>query len=346
MLPWSKAAFRTRARGENEVPRGLFGLEEDDETEGQETGEGDPEAEGDGEAEDDLADVDPELRARFERVATQRTAQVQDRLNVVREKARERGVAITDDGDLALLDAQRLAGWVPTQPQQQAQAQTAAAAAPAAETDDEIPDPSLDPTGFQRWFAREQQRAIEAATKPILEQLRQTNYAVANREAVAATERAARVVEEYGLGEIARHPAFAEVFQKTLLQTAGQADWNDDETLGRVALMIVPDLKKIPARPTNARATSDFPQRGNDGRWTKSRDFGRSAVSRGMIANAGPSQGSQKRGGEPQYDEIDKITAERLGCSLEEARALKDPSGDAYTAIQAKKAGAAGRPRR
>lgn len=270
-------------------------------------------ADAEGEAEDE-EELDEETRAVVEKHAARARDEVETR---VRAALQEQGFDLAADGTPVIRDAQKASGFVGVRPAPPAASQPAASAPVAsdAEPDEEMPDP-YDTEQFQRYLKRRDESVAQRATAAALEEFKRLSQPTSNLTldiaAREATERAKRLLPEYGLQRLVEHPQFDEEYRRLLLSVDPQF-WSEDEALATYGSMLIPKLhqKGQPSRDESGRFTSDAAVR--------------AAAHREMQQPNQFADGSRGvPGSQPTLEE--RALAEQLGHSVGVVRALSGRS--------------------
>jgi hypothetical protein len=300
-----------------------LGPDRDTEVEDEETLDDGPEGEAGEAGDDELADFDDEAREHVTTLKAQWQQQAREEaVAAARQQAQARGFDFGQDGSLLLADPTKLHGWLP--------AATPAAPnplpvpePPAALDLTNVPDPTLYPEDYRRWLNAYVAQEITTATQGHVQQARKTTEIVQQMAAQSATQRAVNKLTELGWGHLAQHPQFVNKFTEALFNV-DMGYWQDDTSLARIALSVAPDLGPMqpPAPSRRPKATAADP----------------AAVAQNLASQAGAFVPSRP-GGAPTPEvasDVDRAYAKALGFTVAQVKALKDPTGESYSALKEK----------
>jgi len=296
----------------------------------------DEQPEGDVAEDEQFANLDDDTRGLLDKAAEHAMGQ---QAEAVRTTLQAQGLDLAADGTVVIRDPKRFSEFAAplaganaprdmgSDPAQRSEA-TASQVPPV---EDERPDPNYDLEAFLKWKDRQDEKRIQAAIKQVTEQQQSVAQQVYSREAGFAVAQAKELLPQYGLAALAEHPDFEEKFRGALREV-DPLFWSDSNNLARIGASLITEL---PAQQNAPRDAS--------GRFTAANPLTavKQQLNRGALAQTGPvSDGGRTGRGEPVTDE-ERIWAQRVGCTIEELRALGDETGQAYR--QAREKAKAGR---
>lgn len=241
-LPWQKATE------EETVPDEETPFTWEDEEDGEAGGEPAPEP-----PEDPLASLDENARRLYDEGVARA---VQAERARIAGHARNRGFALTDDGDLAVADYNKVGGWLPVGRREEV---PAAPVAPQAEAPDPMPDLFEDQAGWMAWNERQTQRRIEQATASLRAETERLQGLTAAPYQDSAIERAKTAAQGNPyLAAAFEHPDFAELFHDALTGATPEQLRNPRflaSATGVAAANLDPTRVPAPARDDQGRFT-------------------------------------------------------------------------------------------
>lgn len=244
-----------------------------------------------------------------------RAEAAQSRTSEIDQTLSQYGLAIAANGQIQIRDAHRASSFFAPQASPSPKAQTA-----AEPEEEELPDPLTDPAGYQKAVQRAFRAELTKATAPLIEQNQRLERLLSSGRSADAAQRVKPMLEEVGYGELADVPGFAGMYREALSQLAPE-QLDDPDTLVRMALMLIPDVKRA-----NGGKLPRAGARDGQGRFAAAK----SNAARTIAGQAAP---SREAGRAPKADSgsrQEQEMAQALGLSVEEVRALRDPSGQAY----------------
>jgi hypothetical protein len=251
----------------------------------------------------------------------------------MRAAIQRHGLGVDDGGNVlvqnrALADGLLQAQGGPVQQQ---------AATPEEDEPEEMPDPTLDPEGFAGWLNKRDEKlasrtaaSFQAQMSEQMAGLRGPLQGIQMEKAIQAAE---AVLPAKGLGFLLEREDFDTLFKQALVNgNIPEANWTNPAMVTMVAgaiLAQLPDDEEPPA-PRPRRAPSAAEQRA-----------AASAIARDSHRATGASRG----GGRPAdttATDWEQRAAQSLGVTVEQYRALGDPTGNEYfRQVKADKARAA-----
>jgi F0F1-type ATP synthase membrane subunit b/b' len=304
-----------------------------------------PEPEEDDPAPDPLADYDDDTRALIEQEREKARAEAKAeaeseigdfkakygrRYNATIKDLRDQGYDVADDGKVLVRDANQAAAAFKNNVVPLALGQ-----APTAQEEEITLDPYDTAEELTRkanaLADRKVSKAVEEATKPLMEALNEIRGYMGQQAEAPAEEAARAQLEKIGLGAVADDPEFAKEYRAALKQGASQYGpqvLHDPGfirmTAGMVAMNMPDDVLQKARQPVQGGPSPQ--QRA-------------SAAMRNSTGALGPSRGM----GSAEYTEADRSGAELLGVSIEEYRRLGEDATVDDTLARRRKQNGVGR---
>jgi hypothetical protein len=290
------------------------------------------------EAEDDpLADLDPEVRAKVEaKIGATFEAKLQEdkkalsrTYNKAQQDAATKGFKLVN-GEISITDPEKARQWlggVKEAPKPEA------AAADTEESINEWDSAAEIAAKLERKHDRRTKDAVEAATKPLREQLEAVTGHVSQVQMGAVAESARPVLDELNIGYLADTEGFKQAFTQAL-QSVPLAQRSDPQTIETAALMCVPAARRWAAE-------NGVKPPKNDGSAEREAV---AAHNRGTLARTGPSRGTPSA--EPTITAQDRqdwtFFNQMAGRTLTQkeflaARDGQDEAGSEYAAARSNK---------
>lgn len=274
--PWSKD------KGESDLAKDALDREDD-------PGYEEVDDAGDGEAEDTLDDLEPELKARWDKALAATKAEMVAEQRVKEERLREWGLDFTSDGSPAIRDHQRVAAWAKDLVPREA---PAARANPAmeAEAEEEIDFFNMDAAKFNALVQKQAGKIVQGEIAKMQQQSAWQESEVRSMAARDALRRAEGVISRHSphFAPLLQHPDFEQTLLEALANTPPEQlrdDRNLAAMIGGVGAFL--DMEKLPKGKGRDR----------EGR------FASTQASRASLAQVGPSRDSSRSGAPRSSDD-------------------------------------------
>ena len=265
----------------------------------------------DTEEEDDLSDIDEDTKARFDKYTARQQQEYDARVTKLQESLGTVGLGVSDDGQISIRNLQTVQSYfAPIASNQSSRANTDFKTLDTDE-DDEWADPVIDTDRYEKKLSK----VIEKATEPYKQQIESLKQALVEDKIEQAVNRVEDAVNKYAplYAEILEHPQFETTFRE-VLASMPMENWRDARSLAKLVGMLGVDLSPVEKRQKQQSQQKVSPQ-----------EQVRSDFNRKQLGQIAPSKGAASKTS-MDYDDVDRILAERFGIPLEQAKALGSKS--------------------
>ena len=257
----------------------------------------------DDELEDDLSDIDEDTKARFDKYAAKQQKEYDGRVAKLQESLGSVGLGVSDDGQVSIRNLQTVQSYfAPLSSNQQVRTTHTE----VTEDEDDWADPVIEPDKYEKKLSK----AIEKATEPYKQQIQHLQNYLVEDKIEQAVDRVENAVNKHAplYAEILEHPQFETTFRE-VLATMPMENWRDSRNLAKIVGMIGVDLSPVEKQQKRSQQRV-APQ-----------EQVRSDFNRKQLGQISPSKGSASKTA-MDFDDVDRILAEKFDIPLEQARAL------------------------
>lgn len=260
----------------------------------------------------------------------------------LRQQMRQNGWDLNADGEAVIYDQRQ--AWELQQQQQHQQAPPPAPPAPPqqqqASAPDEvvIPDAYASPREYQGWVQAQAKAAVEAAMKPLLDQLGGMQHLMVGGLEGEALQRVRPALDQLGYGPLADAPGFQEHFLAAMRSANMSPEhYRNPHALAKLALMTLPDLVAAGWNPQGQQQPSQqrpAPRRDQGERYAEQAPTREqqafAELSRQGLAMMSPSESAGAPRQRPDRDPTIEAFARGEGISYEEAALAASETINSY----------------